>query len=252
MRTKSLVIIILLALLAPGAARAAETPEEFQMANKFYEDKDYASAIRLYESVVNQGFESSAIYFNLGNAYFKSGDLGYATLYYMKAKRLSPGDEDIRQNLEFARQFARVQMEGVELNPINTLFSSLVGQYRLSFLAWVSSAFFVLLMLLLIVRWGLGLVNPGIRAGLILALILVVVSSGLTAFKYRQDYLTRRAVIVAEESPVLTGPSEQSDVELDGAPGLIVEILEESGNYYSVLFENKRRGWIKKELVAEI
>jgi hypothetical protein len=59
-------------------------------------------------------------------------------------------------------------------------------------------------------------------------------------------------VIVAEEAPVTTGPSPQSDLELQGAPGLIVEIVGETPDYYNVLFENKRRGWLKKDLVAEI
>lgn len=252
MRTKWLVATVLLALFAAGHVLADESPEEFRMANKFYEDKDYASAIRLYENLLKQGLESAALYFNLGNAYFKSGDLGYATLYYLRAKRLAPGDEDIQQNLEFARQFARVQMEGVALNPINSFVASLVDTYRLSFLAWVTSSLFILFIFLLMARWGTGLNNSAIRAAMVFVLLLLVAVASLTAFKYRHDYLTRRGVIIAEESPVLTGPSEQSDVELDGAPGLIVEILDESGDYYSVLFENKRRGWIRKELVAEI
>ena len=83
-------------------------------------------------------------------------------------------------------------------------------------------------------------------------MILLVIISGLTTFKYRNDYLTRRAVIIAEQPTVYTGASEQSDVELEGAPGLIVEILSESSDFYNVLFENKRRGWIKKALIAEI
>lgn len=242
---------MIVSLVAFTALRA-EPPEEFRMANKFYEEKDFGSAIRLYESIIRQGLESPALYFNLGNAYFKNGDLGYAVLYYMKARRLSPDDADIRQNLEFAQQYSRVQMEGVQLNPINTFFSSIIDRYRLNFLAWVSSLFFVLLVLVLIVRFGIGMNNSAIRAGIVLGLLLVVIASGLTTFKYRQDYLTQRGVIVSEASPVLTGPSPQSDVELDGAPGLVVEILDESGDYYNVLFENKRRGWINKDLVAVI
>ncbi|UCG60643.1 MAG: tetratricopeptide repeat protein [Candidatus Zixiibacteriota bacterium] len=252
MRLRTYTLCALTLFLLASSALPAEAPEEFLVANRFYEEKDFASAIRLYESVLNQGLESSALYFNLGNAYFKNGDLGYAVLYYMKARRLSPDDADIRQNLRFARQYSRVQMEGVQLNPINTFFSSIVDSYRLSFMAWVSSLLFVLLMLILIVRFGVGMNNSAIRAGIILVLLLVVVTSGLTTFKYRRDYLARRAVIVSEESPVLTGPSPQSDVELEGAPGLIVEILDQTGDYYHVLFENKRRGWINRDLVAVI
>jgi len=206
----------------------------------------------LYQSTINQGYESAPLYFNLGNAYFKKGDLGHAVLNYLKARRLDPADEDIAHNLEFARRFSRIQMEGVELNPIEAFLASLVENYHLNSLAWFSSFFFILLVGVLIIRYGLGFNNSIVRSGLIAALIFVVITSGLTSFKYRHEYLTRRGVIVAEESTVYTGPSEQSDVELEGAPGLVVQILDENNDYYNVLFENKRRGWVKKSIIAEI
>ncbi len=143
-------------------------------------------------------------------------------------------------------------MEGVQLNPVNSFLISLVEPSRIDSLAWASSGCFVLFFLFLLIRFGLGISTPGVRVGIILALILLVVSTSLTTFKYRHEFLTRRGVIVSEEAPVKTGPSEQSDIELQGASGLIVEILTETGDYYNVLFENKRRGWIEKRLVAEI
>lgn len=250
---RSVLLVAMVALVTvTGSVLAAGASEEFAQANKFYDERDYPSAIRLYQSVLAQGRESAAAFFNLGNAYFKNGDLGHAVLYYMKARRLDPADDDIRHNLEFARRFSTVQMEGVELNPINTFFVSLVDPYRLTTLAWVSSAFFILFMVILMLRFGLGMTGGAVRSVLMAAIILVLISSGLTTFKYRVEYLNRRAVIIADESPVLTGPSEQSDIELQGAPGLIIQILDESGDYYNVLFENKRRGWISKDLVAEI
>jgi len=245
--------LVLLVLLFNGPAISAEEPaDEFARANELYEQREYDSAVQAYAKIINEGVESASLYFNLGNAYFKKGDLGHAILYYLRAKRLDPSDEDIVSNLEFARQFSRVQMEGVQLNPINSFLISLVDPYRIDSLAWASSGCFVLFFLFLIIRFGLGISNPGVRIGIILALILLVVSTSLTTFKYRHEFLTRRGVIVAEEAPVKTGPTEQSDIELQGAPGLVVEILDETVDYYNVLFENKRRGWIEKRLVAEI
>lgn len=248
---KKIILYLLLALVALTSLAMAQD-DEFAMANKFYEDKDFDSAIRLYESTLNQGYESAPLYFNLGNAYFKKGDLGHAILNYIKARRLDPTDDDIAHNLEFARRFSRIQMEGVQLNPIEAFLSSLVANYHLNSLAWISSLFFILFVGVLIVRYGLGFNSSLVRSGLVIGLILVVITSGLTTFKYRHEYLTRRGVIVAEESTVYTGPSEQSDVELEGAPGLVVEILDENNDYYNVLFENKRRGWVKKSIIAEI
>ncbi len=246
------VVFITVLLATTVSAASVDYTKMFAHANELYEKKEYDSTIAAYREILTHGVESAPLYFNLGNAYFKSGDLGHAILYYLKARRLEPADEDILSNLEFARQFSRVQMEGVELNPINSFLSSLVAPYRVNTLLWVTSAFFVLFMLFLILRWGLGMNTVWVRMGIIIPLLFLFLSASLTAFKYRTDFLTKRAVIVADEAPVYTGPSEQSDLELQGAPGLIVEILAESGDYYNVLFENKRRGWIKKDLVAVV
>ena len=239
-------------LLLAGYCFAGTVAEDFAAANESYESGDYQKAIELYTGILDQGQESAPLYYNLGNAYFKDGDLGRSILYYMRAKRLDPGDDDIKSNLEFARQFTSLQMEGTKLNPIHRFMESIVEPYRLSFLAWVSSGLFVVMILLLALRYGFGISGSLQRVGLALALILLVLSSIITTYKYRTDYLTKRAVLIEYEVPVRSGPSERLDAEFEGVPGLIVEILSESGEYYNVLFENNRRGWIKKDLVAEI
>ena len=226
--------------------------DQFAQGNRFYEQRAYDSAIFVYRQLVSEGLESAPLYFNLGNAYFKSGDLGQAVLCYLRAKRLDPADPDIKANLEFARQYTSVQMEGVRLNPVSSLFESIVEPYRLSTLAWISSGFFILLFCFLIVRFGFAVRGVLTRAGIWLMFLLLLSASLLTTVKYDHDFLTQRGVIVAEECVVRTGPSEQADKELDASPGLIVEILAESGDFYNVLFENKRRGWVRKDLLAAV
>jgi len=230
----------------------AAPSDQFAQANRFYEQRAYDSAVFSYRQLVSQGLESAPLYFNLGNAYFRSGDLGQAVLCYLRAKRLDPSDPDIKANLEFAHQYTSVQMEGVRLNPISSLFESIVEPYHLSTLAWLSSGFFFLLFGFLIARYGFAFRGITIRTGIWLSVLLLLSASLLTTVKYDSDFLTQRGVIIAEECVVRTGPSEQADKELDASPGLIVEILTESGDFYNVLFENKRRGWIRKDLLAVV
>jgi tetratricopeptide (TPR) repeat protein len=246
----SILLAVLTVTTSPGVC---QTPQElFTAGNQHYANKEYAEAIDAYRQVQAQGLESARLYYNLGNACFKHGDLGHAIANYIKARRLDPDDEDIIHNLEFARQFTAVQMEGVRLNPIDTFFGSIVGPYTLKQLAWLSSIFFVLFVIALIFRWGLRTGGSAARGIAVALAVLLVVSSILTTYKYRHDYLRQRAVIVAEESPVYTGPSEKSEIELQGAPGLVVEVLAEKDGFYNVQFENQRRGWIDKDLVAVV
>jgi hypothetical protein len=143
-------------------------------------------------------------------------------------------------------------MEGVELNPISAFIDSVVGGSRLQTLGWIASVFFVIFIGLLILKYGLQFQFTGLNTLINLALVLVVVSAGLTTFKYRNEHLTKRAVIVGADSSVYSGPSTNADLEFEGSPGLVLEIVSENGDFYDVLFENQRRGWIKKDLVAVI
>lgn len=248
--TNSLLTIMLVTLICAAATFGQD--DIFQTGVKYYQEDNYDDAIKMFSKIEKSGIESAALYYNLGNAYFKSGDLGRAVLYYHRAKRLGPGDADIINNLQFASQFSEVQMVGVQLNPIEAFLKKTVGSYQLSALGWLSSLFFISFLILLIVKFGLQYDFTGIHAVIISVLCLTIFAVGLTTFKYRVDYLDRRAVILAPDAPVYSGPSSNTELELQGAPGLVVELLQESGEFYNVLLENKRRGWIKKDLVAEI
>jgi hypothetical protein len=83
-------------------------------------------------------------------------------------------------------------------------------------------------------------------------IVSAVLLAGLTTWKYRSEYVDLHGVVVAESATVYTGPSTNSDVELQAAPGLVVDILGQSGDFYSVLFANKRRGWMLAKQVETI
>ncbi len=253
MKTRLILAIALLAFIAGSTSAAAQTADElFKQGNDLFKAKEYDSAVTIYSKVVSMGLASAPLYFNLGNAYFKAGDLGRAILYYERARKLNPDDPDIQGNLDFAKRFTSIQMEGVQLNPISSLFDQIVRPYRLNTLAWVTSGFFILLFLLLTARFGFNNRGALVRIGITVGLILLFVTALLTTVKYEKDYRTETAVVVGDDAVVRTGPSLLSDKELDASPGLVVEILDESGDFYNVLFENKRRGWIEKDLVAVI
>ncbi|MCD4679268.1 MAG: TonB-dependent receptor [Bacteroidales bacterium] len=84
-------------------------------ANKAYSEGQYADAIELYEQLINNGLESPELYYNLGNSYFKINDLPSAILYYEKAIKLDPGDEDVIFNLKVANSMIPDKIEEVPL-----------------------------------------------------------------------------------------------------------------------------------------
>ena len=94
---------MLVLFCAWSVARAEDVSTAFDQANKLYEEGKFSEAAAAYDKMLEQGEAAPALYFNLGNALFKAGQVGRAVLNYRLAERLAPRDPDIRANLKFAR-----------------------------------------------------------------------------------------------------------------------------------------------------
>jgi len=95
-------IYLLIGLVLPMLSYADDGMQKvFDTGNQQYAKGQYKEAIADYKKVLDAGYQSTAVFFNLGNASYKDGDIASALLYYEKARKLSPGDEDINFNIQF-------------------------------------------------------------------------------------------------------------------------------------------------------
>ena len=103
MKRNAIIIAILGAFcIIPARLLAAPVNYWFDRANALYEQQAYDSAAYFYEKILESGTTNSAVYFNLGNSYFRLKKVGPALLNYEKARQLSPDDPDILANIKFA------------------------------------------------------------------------------------------------------------------------------------------------------
>lgn len=93
---------IVMFTFAPVRAQSADV-ETLARANQLYENGRFAEAAQTYEQVAAQGVTDAALFYNLGNAYYKLGDSGRAILNYERAALLAPRDADVYANLAMAR-----------------------------------------------------------------------------------------------------------------------------------------------------
>ncbi len=251
--TFALALGVLFSALSFEKAFADETPEElFQRANTEYDSTGYIEAIADYNKILARGQESPELYYNLGNTYFESGDLGHAILNYLRAQRLDPTDDDIRANLDYARSFVTIQLEGVELNPVTEFFSALTGRASLALWGWLTTCALFLLCGVLLYRIVDGASSALIQSGAIALFVIFVALTSLTTFKYRHEFAADRAVVTIPEVAVTDRPSKDGDVEFKAAAGLEVVIRERSGNFALALFANKRQGWITTDALERL
>ncbi len=98
------VCVLVYSALAAGASQRAKWQQWFLRANEFYSTHEYDSAARYYKKVLDAGGTHSAVFYNLGNCYYRTDSLGLAILYYEKAHARNPGGKDVEANLHIARQ----------------------------------------------------------------------------------------------------------------------------------------------------
>jgi tetratricopeptide (TPR) repeat protein len=95
-------LLLTLATVCTAQTDADNPKALFTAANAAYAKRHYQRAIALYQKIDTQGYQSGPLFFNLGNAYYKTGAIGRAVLYYEKARRLMPRDADLQANLTYA------------------------------------------------------------------------------------------------------------------------------------------------------
>src|SRR5512141_3017076 len=101
---RTLLAVLCVAVLAVLPARMrAQTPEQrFEPGNEAYQQGKMSDALAIYESILRNGYVSGPLYYNLGNAYYRAGNIPRAILNYERALRFMPGDDDLRHNLQLA------------------------------------------------------------------------------------------------------------------------------------------------------
>ena len=98
---------------APEPAAEASPEQLWDRANTAYINGDFHAAAEFYEQILARGLSSMKLYYNLANACFKEGRLGKSILFYHRALRLAPGNDDIRYNLSVAEARTKDNIEQI-------------------------------------------------------------------------------------------------------------------------------------------
>jgi tetratricopeptide (TPR) repeat protein len=233
-------------LLFVRALIAAESAGDFDAANRLYEKGDYSGAAAAYQRLAAGGKASAALLFNLGNAYFKSGQVGKAIMTYRHAETLAPRDPDIRANLRFARG----SVPGNNWRP--SAIDRLLDLLTLNELgAIVAISFWVWFGALAAGQLRPGW-KPGLRTWVVLSGIIGILSAAWLAQGIIEHATTRTAVVITPNSAVRFGPLEESQVSFNVRDGNELRVLGHKDAWLQVVDASNRTGWILTNDVAQI
>lgn len=248
---KKIAILILLCIAGITSSRGQDL---WQQANDAYSKEDYEQAISLYEQLQAEEGQAVTLYYNLGNAYYKAKKYPQAILNYERALLLSPGNADVRFNLEMAKAHITDKIE-----PVGTFFLTVwIHKVRDMFPANAWAVFGIVCFLLFIAGAYLyfftrrvGLKKTGFFAGLAF-LLLSVVGNGFAASQKAKLETRNEAIVFTPSVTVKSSPAESGTDLFVLHEGTKVKIISVIGEWSEILIEDGNRGWLPSSDIETI
>ena len=243
---------LLLAMICFGSTSAKAVTKN--NADTEYQKGNYQQAIRDYEEILKNG-ESAEIYFNLGNAYYRTDNITKAVLNYERARLLSPGDDDINFNLQFARSKTIDKITPQSEMFFVTWYKSLVNFTSVD--NWAKTGILCIVMALLLVL--LYLFGPQLMLRKIgffggLAFFVIFLLSNLFAFQQKQALDNRTgAIIISPSVNIKKTPAKNSADQFVLHEGTRVDIIDKGmTDWRYIRVGDGREGWIETKAIEEI
>jgi len=247
-------ICCLVAMMLPMSLWAITPEQQVSEANKAYYGGHYENAVSIYEKVSQAGFASPILYYNLGNAYYKLGNMPMAILYYEKAHKLAPADSDIEHNIRLANTRIVDKIDPVPVlfyirwwnNALNILSPDKFAKVSLALL----SVFWILLTAYFLAR------RRSLRVTAFnFALIFLIASifGMVLAYESHHDALNPDEAIVMEPSAGVKSSPDEKSVDLFVIhEGTKVNVMDRIGDWKEIKIANGNSGWIQTKAIREI
>jgi tetratricopeptide (TPR) repeat protein len=250
---RKIILFISLALCFTANVAWAES-DKLKEANDLYSQAEYKMAIKDYEEILNKDGVAPEIYYNLGNAYYKSKEIGRSILNYERALRLNPLFEDARYNLDIAQTKV---VDNIVKTPTFFLFEWIQNLIKMvssnvwlmvSVSMFITCLLFVFIFVFAKIR-GLRVVSFYLWISLLILCLVSLTFSGVRKqqLENHKEAIVMSGVITAKSSPDKSGTDLFQLHE-----GTKVEIKSTLGNWIEIELGNGSIGWIEKVHIERI
>ncbi len=242
------IVLLLLLLMAPPpctADRAAHHRNFFEGINH-YREGNFSEAVEAFERIVQSGIQNGQLFYNLGNAYLKKGDIGHAILYYERAALLIPNDPDLKFNLNYARTLVKDRQD-TRTSIFSVLFfwKKLLGKRMVQRLGLLLNLVFWLYLTVQCVRR-----RKPVKTISVLFISTAGIFIALACYDFaavRFSIGPRDAIVLPDQISVRSGLSETSTELFVLHAGSRIIIEREKNGYYRIYFSDGKIGWIPRE-----
>ena len=242
---KKTVFILTLAIFTSGASQTvygASKEQLFSMANLSFADGRYDEAIEGYTRIINKGVTNPDVYYNLGNAYVKTGDAGRAILNYERSLELDPENDDVTYNLSLIRK----QISAEDTSDSGNVLVSIITLNKSSDLMGFFYAMVFLALSLRSLSSNDKLKKKLIKLSYAFALISIFFM-GIAGVQIYNQESTNYAIVIVDKSPVYEVPMEKGEAIASINTGAKITVLDEDSNWLKISTQGGLVGWVLSE-----
>ncbi|MBC2838051.1 SH3 domain-containing protein [Robiginitalea sp. SC105] len=245
--SRPLLFLVLFLLAAPAALPQADSL--FYRATDAYNEGAYQQAVDNYQQILESDQHSAALYYNLGNAYYKLGQIAPSIYYYEKALLLKPGDPEIRNNLAFARNMTLDAIQPLPETQISRWYNGLLYRFSIDQWAYMGIVCMFLFVMAYLAFYRLYQPNQK-RIALISSLLFLGLCIVTTALAYLQRLEYRAdqpAIIFAGEVTVRSEPNRGASEAFKLHEGTRVQVRDSLADWRKILLADGQSGWMPAE-----
>lgn len=223
-------------------------------ANSYYSKAQYDKAIVAYQQLLSDNLQSASVYYNLGNCYYKQNKIGQAILYYKRALKIQPKDEDAQFNLKLALQKTEDKIDSAPQLFLSEWKTGLAGWLGESGWAWLSIVCLILALAgFALFRLGQRIFQKqlGFYSGIVFLLLFIgAFLLGRSAISINKD--RSNAIILSPTVTALSAPSETATKLFVLHEGTEVKIRNTEANWTEIEIANGNSGWINTSALENI
>ena len=233
---------------------ASQAEDTLQKGNTYYREGAYDKAIEEYKKLVDEGYVGTSLFYNLGNANYRIGKIGYAILFYEKALELSPSDEDVKHNLDFAHLSTVDRIQPLPRFFLFDWWEALLGLFSDNGWAYVVFVFYLLVILLA----GAYSYSRSVKQqkifffSAIAGVFILAFSISLLVIKVKREATLKSGVIVEQVVTVKFSPDPQSTDAFMIHEGLKVNLEDQLDNWIKIRLADGKVGWVLEENIEGI
>jgi tetratricopeptide (TPR) repeat protein len=233
---------------------AANIDESMKQAGEYYRKGEFDKAIQIYEQLINEGYEGTSLFFNLGNSYYRIGKLGYSILNYERALKISPSDEDVKHNLAFTN-LSTVD----KIQPLPTFFlfewwESLLASLTVNGWTYAAFIFYIILLVLIIFYFFARTIfqQKIILFSSLGVIVILAITISLLVVKINREQTLINGVIIEQTTTVKTSPDPNSTDAFVIHEGLKVKLEDKLDQWTKIRLTDGKVGWIENNAVEKI